>query len=70
MATRLWDPDLALNSLAFVRDPRHPSQRTRARHRLLLEMLLEVEDFLTIRQIIAAYPYLRAEWEPRISDPD
>lgn len=51
----------------LVRNPRNPSRRTRTRHRLLLEMLLHAEQFSTIRQIMAAYPYLRAEWEERVS---
>lgn len=61
-----WSPDLDLNSLGPVVDPDHPSHIAKRRHRLLLEMLLQVGDFATINKILAAYPYLKVEYADRV----
>jgi hypothetical protein len=61
-----WDPDLDLNSLAPLCDPLNPSPISQARHRLLLDMLIDAEDWKTVDQILAAYPYLWDEYAARL----
>jgi hypothetical protein len=63
-----WDPNLDLNGLGpLVVNPANPSQHTRARHRRLMDMLLAVGDLATIRDVLAAYPYLYAEYGERVA---
>jgi hypothetical protein len=61
-----WDSTVNINGLGpLVHNPARPSPRTRARHRVLLELLLEAGDLGTIRKILAAYPYLVEEYAGR-----
>jgi hypothetical protein len=59
-------PDLDLNSLGPFCDPLNPSPISQARHRLLLDMLIDAEDRKTFDQILAAYPYLWDEYAARL----
>ena len=64
-----WDSTININGLGpLVRNPARPSHRTRTRHRVLIEMLLEAGDLGTIRKILAAYPYLVEEYADRIAE--
>ena len=57
------DPDLDINSIGpLVRNRLRPSKISQKRHRLILEMLIHAEDWKTVRQILAAYSHLRAEY--------
>jgi hypothetical protein len=54
----------------LVRDPSNPSPRSRRRYRRILDMLLYAPSEDAIVQadkIIAAHPYLRDEYGPRIT---
>jgi hypothetical protein len=66
----LWDPDVDINGIGpLVRNPRNPSKLTRRRHHVLLDMLLQypsISTIITVRKILAAYPYLRREYESKI----
>jgi hypothetical protein len=66
-----WDPDTDINSLGpLERDPSNPSPRSRRRLHRILEMLLYVpseEGIVQADKILAAYPYLRDEYGPRIT---
>ena len=66
-----WDPNTDINSLGpLERNPSNPSRRTRERNRRLLEILLDTPTAWSIAQadkILAAYPYLRDQWGPRIT---
>jgi hypothetical protein len=61
-----WSPELDLNSPRLV-NPFKPSTATKRRHRLLLAMLLESEDFTTVDKMLAGYPYLREEYAARVT---
>jgi hypothetical protein len=64
-----WNPDLDLNSPWPMDNPDNPSRHTRARNKLLMDMLLEQGgDFGTMYKIMSAYPYLREEYRQRIAD--
>lgn len=63
-----WSPDTDPNSLGPCEDPDHPSRTTRRRHRLLLDMLLEGDSLTDAYKIVAAYPYLRAEYGPKLKE--
>jgi hypothetical protein len=66
----LWNPDVDLNGLGpLVRNLSNPSRRTRQRHHVLLDLLLECpsdQSIVTVRKILAAYPYLRGDYESKI----
>ncbi len=63
-----YDPDTDLNSLGRCEDPDHPSTASKRRHRRLLDMLLLGYDqsLSDVRKILLAYPYLRAEYGPKL----
>jgi hypothetical protein len=62
-----WNSDLDINSLGPVCDPAHPTRRNQARHRHILDMMLEVGQLATARKILAAYPYLQDEYGDRMA---
>ena len=63
-----WHPDYDINGPGpLVRNPSNPSRRTRHRHQLLMDMLLDVGSFATMRQIMQAYPYLSEEYATKIA---
>jgi hypothetical protein len=70
MNVMMWDPDIDLNGLGpLVRNPKNPSKLTRRRHHMLLDLLLldaSMKTIIEVRKILAAYPYLRSEYEPKI----
>jgi hypothetical protein len=66
-----WNPDTDVNSLGpLERDPDNPSPRSRHRLHRILEILLyapSTESIVQADKILAAYPYLRDEYGPRIT---
>lgn len=65
-----WDPDLDLNGVRPIRDPDNLSPKELQRTRRLLNMLLAAsgpEGLIDARKIIAAYPQLYVEYDPKIS---
>ena len=65
---RHWSPDTDPNSLGPCEDPDHPSRTSQRRHRLLLDMLLLGDDLTDAYKIVTAYPYLRAEYGPKLKE--
>ena len=63
-----WSPDTDPNSVGPCEDPDHPSRTTQRRHHLLLDMLLHGDDLTDAYKIVAAYPYLRAEYVPKLKE--
>jgi hypothetical protein len=70
MNVMMWDPDVDINGIGpLVRNPKNPSKLTRRRHHVLLDMMLlnpSMKTINEIRKILAAYPYLRSEYESKI----
>jgi hypothetical protein len=48
-------------------NPDRPTRNMRRRNQRLVEMLLACGDIETVRQILAGYPYLRAEYSDRLA---
>jgi hypothetical protein len=63
-----WSPDIDPNSVGPCEDPDHPSRKTQRRHRLLLDMMLHGDDLTDVCKIVAAYPYLRSEYAPKLKE--
>ena len=64
-----WDPNTTPNTIGPTEDPRRPSPNTRKRLHRCMDMLLTYPSAESIAQagkILAGYPWLRAEWEPRL----
>lgn len=62
-----WNDDLDFNSLGPLCDPFHPTRRNRARHRHILDMMLDAGNLNIARKILAAYPYLQDEYSDRMA---
>jgi hypothetical protein len=56
------------NSVGPCEDPDRPSRMTQRRHRLLLDMMLHGDDLTDVYKIVAAYPYLRCEYAPKLKE--
>jgi hypothetical protein len=63
-----WSPDIDPNSVGPCEDPDRPSRKTQRRHRLLLDMMLHGDDLTDVYKIVAAYPYLRCEYAPKLKE--
>ena len=60
------DPDLDVNSLVPC-DPFHLTPRNRARHRHILDLMIEGGRLDIARKILATYPYLQGEYGERMA---
>lgn len=67
MQPLMEDDNLDLNSLGDLCDPAHPTPRNKARQRHILDMMLDVGNVDIARKILAAYPYLQAEYGERMA---
>ena len=63
-----WSPAIDPNSVGPCEDPDRPSRMTQRRHRLLLDMMLHGDDLTDVYKIVAAYPYLRCEYAPKLKE--
>ena len=61
------DPDLDVNCLGPLCDPFHLTPRNRARHRRILDLMLEGGRVDIARKILGAYPYLQDEYGERMA---
>ena len=61
------DPDLDVNCLGPLCDPFHLTPRNRARHRHILDLMIEGGRLDIARKILATYPYLQGEYGERMA---
>jgi hypothetical protein len=61
-----WDPDTDPNGVGRCEDPDHPSRATKRRLCRLLDMMLWGDDLTDAYKIVAVYPFLQAEYAPKL----
>ena len=62
-----YDDSLDYNSIGPLCDPLHPTARNKARHRYIMDMMLDAGNLVIAYKILAAYPYLRDEYSERMA---
>jgi hypothetical protein len=61
-----YDDNCDYNSLGDLCDPLHPTARNKARHRYIMDMMLDAGQLDIASKIFAAYPYLQDEYSERM----
>jgi hypothetical protein len=61
------DGNLDYNSIGDLCDPLHPTARNKARHRHIMDMMLDAGQLNIAFKIFAAYPYLQDEYSDRMA---
>lgn len=62
-----WNDDFDYNSIGPLCDPRHLTPRNRARHRYIVNMMIDAGEVDLVLKIFAAHPYLRDEFGERLA---
>lgn len=65
--TQYWRPDRDYTGTGPLCDPRHPTAANKRHQKYWLDQYLAAGDLVTVRKILAAYPYWWPQYARRVS---